>query len=113
MAAKAQAIAWRDEQLAAIKALTMLEFHQHKRSNNISGVSGVHFHKTPAQPLGFWQAKIKCSDGKSLAKSFSVRKFGEREAFRLAVAARSELLARVDDRPYLHHAAAKRLSKSQ
>lgn len=110
-AAKAQAIAWRDEQLAAIKALTMLEFHQQKRSNNMSGVPGVHFHKTPAQPLGFWQANIKSSDGRRMAKSFSVRKHGEREAFRLAVAARSELLAKVEDRPYLYHAVAKRLSR--
>lgn len=110
-AAKAQAIAWRDEQLAAIKALTLIEFHQQKRSNNMSGVPGVHFHKTPAQPLGFWQAKIKCNDGTRLAKSFSVRKFGEREAFRFAVAARAELLAKVEDRPYLYHAVAKRLSK--
>lgn len=110
-AAKAQAIAWRDEQLAVIKALTLLEFHQQKRSNNISGVPGVHFHKTSTQPLGFWQAKIKCNDGKSLAKSFSVRKFGERDAFRLAVAARSELLAKVEDRAYLYHSTAKRLSK--
>lgn len=112
-AAKAQAIAWRDEQLAAIKALTMLEFHQQKRSNNMSGVPGMHFHKTPAQPLGFWQANIKSNDGRRVAKSFSVRKHGEREAFRLAVAARSELLAKVEDRPYLYHAVAKRLSKWQ
>ncbi|MDZ4251363.1 MAG: AP2 domain-containing protein [Sulfuritalea sp.] len=109
-AAKAQAIAWRDEQLAAIKALSLLEFHQQRRSNNLSGVPGVHFHKTPAQPVGFWQANIKCNDGKRVAKSFSVRKYGEREAFRLAVAARSELLTQIEDRPYLYHAMAKRLS---
>lgn len=105
------AIAWRDEQLAAIKALTLVEFHQQKRSNNVSGVSGVHFHKTPVQSLGFWQANIKTSDGKRAAKSFSVRKYGEREAYRLAVAARSELLAMVEDRPYLYHVVAKRLSR--
>ena len=110
-AAKAQAIAWRDEQLAAIKALTMLEFHQQKRSNNMSGVPGVHFHKTSAQPLGFWQANIKSNDGRRVAKSFSVRKHGEREAFRLAVAARAELLGIVENRPYLYHAVAKRLSR--
>lgn len=108
--AKAAAIAWRDEQLAAIKPLALVEFHQQKRSNNLSGVPGVHFHKTPAQPLGFWQANIKTHDGKRSAKSFSVRKYGEREAFRLAVAARSELLARVENRPYLQHPVAKRLS---
>lgn len=110
-AAKAQAIAWRDEQLATIKALTLLEFHQQRRSNNVSGVSGVHFHKTPTQPLGFWQANIKNSGGKRVAKSFSVRKYGEREAFRLAVAARCDLLAQIKDRPYLYHAVAKRLAR--
>ena len=109
--AKAAAIAWRDEQLAAIKALTLIEFHQQKRSNNLSGVPGVYFQKTPAQPLGFWQAYIKTNDGKRAAKSFSVRKYGEREAYRLAVAARSELLTKVENRPYLYHAVAKRLSK--
>lgn len=111
--AKAAAIAWRDEKLAAIKALTMVEFHQQKRSNNVSGVPGVHFHKTPAQPLGFWQANIKSNDGKRVAKSFSVRRYGDREAFRRAVTARSELLARVENRPYLYDAAAKRLSRQQ
>lgn len=111
--AKAQAIAWRDVQLAELKALTLLEFHKQRRSNNLSGTSGVHFHKPPRQPLGFWQAKIRFHDGKSIAKSFSVRKFGAREAFRLAVAARSELLAKVENRPYLHHPVAKRLSRQQ
>jgi hypothetical protein len=109
--AKAQAIAWRDEQLAKIEILTLLEFHKQKRSNNLSGVPGVHFHKTPAQPLGFWQAKIRFHDGKSTAKSFSVLKFGDKHAYRLAVAARSELLAKVENRPYLRHTVAKRLSR--
>lgn len=112
-AAKAQAIAWRDEQLAVIKALTMLEFHQQKRSNNISGVAGVHFHKTPAQPLGFWQAKIKPKNGKRVAKSFSVCKYGEREAFNLAVAARTDLLAQIEDQPYLYHSVAKQIFRSR
>lgn len=107
--AKAEAIAWRDRKLAELKALTLVEFHKQRRSNNVSRVPGVHFHKTPAQPLGFWQATIRFHDGKCIARAFSVRKFGRREAFRLAVAARSELLAKVENRPYLYHAVAKRL----
>lgn len=110
---KAQAIAWRDAQLAKLQALSMVEFHEQKRSNNQSGVPGVHFHKTVRQPLGFWQAKIKLDDGKSRAKSFSVQKFGDEEANRLAVAARSELLAMVENRPFLHNPVGKRLSKQQ
>ncbi|MBI5791666.1 MAG: AP2 domain-containing protein [Rhodocyclales bacterium] len=111
--AKAQAIAWRDEQLAEHKALTLVEFHKQRRSNNLSGVPGVHFHKTSAQPVGFWQAKIRLHDGKRVARSFSVQKFGDKDAFRLAVAARAELLALVDNRPFLHNPVAKRLSKQQ
>jgi len=109
--AKTLAIAWRDAQLAELNALTLLDLHQQKRSNNVSGVPGVHFHKTPRQPLGFWQAKVRFHDGKSMAKSFSVLKFGNREAFRLAVAARSELLEKVENRLFLHHPVAKRLSR--
>lgn len=109
--ARAQAIAWRDEQLAEIKAMTMPEFHKQRRSNNVSGVPGVHFLKSPRQPLGFWQAKIKPHDGRSVTKSFSVRLHGNKEAFKLAVAARTELLGKVENRPYLHHADAKRLSR--
>jgi hypothetical protein len=109
--AKAAAIAWRDAQLAELDVLTVREFHQQKRSNNVSGVPGVHFHKTATQPLGFWQATIRFHDGKRIAKSFSVRLYGDKEAFRLAVAARSELLAKVENRPYLQHPMAKRLSR--
>ena len=108
--AKAQAVAWRDEQLTEVKALTLLEFHQQRRSNNLSGVPGVNFHRTACQPLGFRQAKIWFHSGKSLAKSFSVLKFGDEEAYRLAVDARTDLLAQVENKPFLHHPIAKRLS---
>lgn len=109
--AKVLAVAWRDEQLAILDALSLRDFHQQKRSNNLSGVPGVHFHKSEAQPDGFWQAKIRYHDGKVEAKSFSVRKFGNQDAFRLAVAARTELLAKVENRPFLHDPMAKRLSR--
>lgn len=111
--AKAQAVAWRDEQLAKIPALTILAFHAQRRSNNLSGVRGVHFLKSAAQPLGFWQAKIKVSVGKCTTKLFSVRQYGSQVARRLAVAARSELLANVENRPFLRHPVAKRLSRQQ
>lgn len=110
---KAETIAWRDRKLAELKALTLLEFHKQRRSNNVSGVTGVHFHRTPKQPLGFWQATIRFHDGKRIAKSFSVLKFGRREAYRLAVTARSELLEKVENRPYLYHSVAKRLVRQQ
>lgn len=108
--AKAEAIAWRDEKLAELNPVTLLDFHKQRRSNNISGVPGVHFHKTAAQPQGFWQASIKLHNGKRMAKSFSVLKFGNKEAFDLAVAARSELLDKVENKPYLKHPVAKRMA---
>ena len=48
-----------------------------------------------------------------MAKTFSVLKFGRRKAFSLAVNARSELLAQLENRPYLSRAVAKRLIKGK
>lgn len=83
--ALAKAIAWRDRRLKEAKVLTVTEFHKQRRTNNTSGVPGVHFHKTPPQPRGFWQATIRFRDGKRMAKSFSIRKLGRRAAFARAV----------------------------
>jgi len=107
------AIKWRDAQLARLDVLKLSEFHRQRRSNNVSGVPGVHFHKTRRQPSGFWQASIRFHDGKRMAKTFSVLKFGRRKAFSLAVNARSALLAQLEDRPYVSHATAKRLTSGK
>jgi hypothetical protein len=90
---------------------TLLDFQKQRRSNNVSGVPGVHFHKTPPQPLGFWHAAIRFHDGKRRTRTFSVLKHGDRKAYGLAVAARSDLLAQVSNRPYLTNSVAKRLSE--
>lgn len=58
-----------------------------------------------------WQAKLKLPNGKKPTKSFSVQKFGDREAFRLAVTARRKMLDLVDDRPYLYNRMAKLRNK--
>jgi hypothetical protein len=108
--ALAAAIAWRDRQLAKAKALTYREFHQQVRSNNRSGVPGVHFLKSERQPEGIWQAKLRLHNGRKITKTFSVRKFGRREAFARAVAARAQMLARVEDRLYLYHPTAKKFA---
>lgn len=104
------AIAWRDRNVARVKVLTYLEFHQQKRSNNTSGVPGVHFLKPPGQPQGIWRARIKLTNGKKIHKTFSVRKFGNRAAFERAVVARSALLQLVQNRPYLKHESAKKIA---
>ena len=104
------AVAWRDRAIAEAGVTTRRGFCETKRSNNTSGVSGVHFLRSLKQPLGVWQARDKLLDGRRVHRSFSVTKFGSAEAFRLAVASRAELLQLVDERPYLTHPTAKRLT---
>jgi hypothetical protein len=106
--ARAAAMSWRDRQLAATKTLSYREFHQQKRSNNTSGVPGVHFVKSARQPQGSWQAKITLPDGRKPTKGFSVRRFGNQEAFKLAVAARRQMLKLVADKPFLHSETARK-----
>ena len=77
-------IAWRDEQLRQVEVLTVREFHAQKRSNNTTGTPGLYFVKDERQPIGAWQALIKLPDGRRISKSFSVLKYGKREAFALA-----------------------------
>ncbi len=103
--------AWRDEQLSKEKVVTLVDFCQMKRTNNRSGVPGVHFHVSERQPMGFWQAKITVAGGKSRNRSFSVRAYGRRRAYKMAVAAREEMLAQVEDRPYLYDSTALRLAR--
>lgn len=104
------AIAWREARMAQTPPLSLREFNATRRSNNTSGVAGVHFLKNRRQPLGYWQARVKLPNGRKVHRSFSVRRFGERQAFRLAVAARTELLMRVPHRPYLHHRSARQVA---
>lgn len=108
--ALAAALAWRDRQLAGAKILTFREFCAYRRSNNTSGVAGVHFLRSAAQPRGAWQAKIKLPDGRKVTKNFGVGRFGNRQAFKHAVAARAKLLDLVADRPYLYNATAKKFA---
>ncbi len=108
--ALAAAIAWRDRLLASTQTLNKREFRQLLRSDNSSGVPGVLFIQPKSQPQGSWQAKLRLVDGRSIAKTFSVRKYGKRSAFERAVAARANMLALIDDRPYVHHPTAKKFA---
>ena len=112
-AALKAAVAWRNQMLAKAKVLGVLEFCQYKRSNNTSGVPGVHFLRPAAQPAGIWQARLKLADGTHITKTFSVLKHGHRQAFKLAVAARKDMLQRAEDRPYLYDPLAKRFAARQ
>lgn len=104
--------AWRDQQLSKTKALTIVEFCQQARSNNTSGVPGVHFLRPLRQPEGIWQAKLKVGGGKYQSRAFSVLLHGYEKAYELAVAARKEMLANVKNRPYVFAPVARRLAPS-
>jgi len=106
--AKAAAVARRDTRLSKRQVLTYREFHQIRRVNNRSGAPDVMFLVQARMPNGLWQAKLKLPNGKQITKSFAVGKYGHKKAFLLAVAARTELLLLVEDRPFVHDATAKR-----
>ena len=108
--AKKAAVAWRDDQLAKAKPLTMMEFCQRPRCNNTSGMTGVHFLRPARQPEGIWQAKLKIGGGKCQSLSFSVLAHSHDAGNAMAMAARQEMLAGVNDRPYLYDAVARRLA---
>jgi hypothetical protein len=105
--ALAAAAACRNRLMIRACPLGLREFNAMRRSNNTSGVVGVHFLRNRRQPLGYWQARVKTPDGRKIHRSFSVRRFGQRQAFGLAVTAREELLTRVENRPYLYNRIAK------
>ena len=109
----ADAIAWRDEQLAKVTALGKRDFCRLRRTNNSSGVAGVQFIQQVNQPEGSWQARLKLPDGRQLTKAFSVKKYGEREAFRLAVDARNAFLESIEDTPFVNHPLAKEFCARQ
>lgn len=108
--ALAAALKWRDE-IARKNVLNFREFNAQKHSNNTSGMPGVHRVQLAAQPLGSWQAKIRLADGRKITRTFAVKKFGEKDAYRRAVAARKAMLDALDDRLYLKSATAQRLAR--
>jgi len=79
----AAAMAWRDDQLAAISTVTKRDFCQIKRRSNWSGVPGVLFITPKGEPQGAWAARIKLADGHERTKMFSVKKYGEVQTFEL------------------------------
>ena len=90
--ARAAAVAWRDSMCAKLGETSLREFLAKKRSSNRSGMSGVRFSRPPGRPDGRWEAILKRTGRGATVKSFSVRKYGEKQAFDRAVAARIAML---------------------
>lgn len=109
-AARSAATTWRDQMLATVQPLSKLDFCQISRSNSSAEIPGVVRSAPKRQPEGIWQARLKLAGQPAQIASFSVRKFGEAEAYELAIQARKRMLANADDQPFLHADKAKLLA---
>ncbi|MBB6366705.1 hypothetical protein FHR56_001818 [Xanthomonas sacchari] len=99
-AAKAAAIAYRDQLLKEFPATSRRDFATIVRSNNTSGVPGV----VRREENGFarWCAMVSLPNGKSRRRTFAVTKYGEDQARERAIKARLELLQLLDGW-FVHH----------
>lgn len=85
---------YRDELEAKYKRVSSKELAKRVRSNNTSGEPGVRYveeidHRWDSKPCyGYWIAQWSPRKGVRKTKRFSVLKYGDDEAFRLAVKAR-------------------------
>lgn len=64
------------------------------RSDNSSGIQGVSRWETTrrgTQKVSMWRATAHDRNGKQVIKTFSISKYGEEEAFRLALEARQQM----------------------
>lgn len=90
---------FRDELEKKLKSFTAKQKAKRERSNNTSGVVGVRYvEETDArwdsQPVyGYWVAQWSPEKGVRKTARFSVEKYGDDEAYRLAVKARNKGVA--------------------
>ena len=91
--ALAKARRWRKEKLREIQNLREADNPlRRKQSNNTSGITGVRHGRTAWSDV--WSATWT-ENGKQFHRSFSIEKFGEEEAFKLACKARAEAEKRI------------------
>jgi hypothetical protein len=94
--------AYRDHLDLALPPLTRQEVCSIKKKNNRSGISGVMRVDVLEKKRGrlyrrvYWDVQWPIGNGKARHKKFSVKKYGERHAFRLAVKARRAALRNLD-----------------
>jgi len=95
------AIAYRDELLHTLRPLSRRGFCSIRKKNNRSGLVGVtrivrvHRRNGHVWQADFWVAQWPIERERSRQKKFSVKKYGERGAFVLAVKARRAAVKRV------------------
>lgn len=99
----AAAQAFRDEVIARNPPFSMREYSNIVKKNNRSGVVGVcRYCASETRDLPgekqrwFWVASWPLPDGRRKRVKFSIKKYGDEQAFRLALAARASALGGLD-----------------
>lgn len=94
---------YRDELLRKFPPISRREVCKIKRSNNQSGITGVCTYAKSyklkdgsIRETWYWEATWPAETGKNVSMNFSVKKFGEDLARRMAIRARSRGLAGVE-----------------
>ena len=90
--ALAVARAWRDAALAVLPPLSNIAMRQIVRRNRREGMPGVLRVEDPRNGAAAWIAIISLPDGRSLRRSFAVKRYGEAEARARAEAERLRML---------------------
>lgn len=95
LAALADASQFRDLLLIKYPPITRKEFCESKRRNNRTGITGVYKYSKSYQlkdgsikEAWYWEANWPNSNGESISKRFSVKRFGDDYAKQLAMRAR-------------------------
>lgn len=94
----------RDLAIRCHTPMLLRERNQILRRNNTTGVPGV-TRMLDRGKYDLFRAETMLPDGRRLCRRFSIAKYGERQAFELAVAARQEQLERVKGVLTMHPAA--------
>jgi hypothetical protein len=90
--------AYHEELRRTLRPLTRVEFAQIKRRTNRTGYVGVVKYTTKGASIRrYWIATWPTKDGRRKQRKFSIRKYGERQAFLLARRARRLGLAPLED----------------
>jgi hypothetical protein len=98
-----QAILHRDELVRTYPPITRKEICKLKRSNNKTGITGVYQYAKPytlsdgeIRENWYWEASWPDIEGESVAKAFSVKKYGEELAKQMAIRARNNGVKNVE-----------------
>lgn len=107
--------AWRDMLLCTLPVTSKAEFVARVKATNTSGVAGVaRKHAVRAgQKLRWWVAYSPQMKGMPRrSKNYSIEKYGEEQAFALAVKAREEFVAELGEVEFLRHPAARQMKRA-